>query len=564
MPKIKCPIPSCEYETPDVDAVIVAALITTHSSTHSVTQAARVEKISRPTISSTGTSEEWAYFKTRWEDYAQGTRIGGREYVVQLLECCDEVLRRDLTRTHGSLTEKTKEEVMAAIRALAVREENQMVARVTLNDMRQDRDEPIRAYAARLRGQAEICGFTTKCAGCNNDVSYRDAVLRDTLVRGLADEDIQLSLMSDTTGEKSLEETMKFVEVKESGKRSVLHLSGVRNVDAASSSYRKKERQAHQGKASLAGSCSYCGKEGHDVKAPPKVRRKCCTAYDHTCTKCGRLHHFESVCRSKPEANTSDSQGAIFSAASTSVTRNRPKRKDLHLEHHVHNALTDTWVKRASQRQPFININVSTSAEEYRALGHSLPVSPRNITVAGMADTGCQSCLAGTHFMRRLGFSRETLIPVTMTMHAANSNGISILGGIIATFSAKAVDGELKTSKQIIYISEDCDKLFISREACTALGTISENFPIIGEASHPSAQPGHAHATYGVSETGTNDTGLTAPCDCPSRRLPPTPPSKLPLPATDGNRKGLQEFLLQHYASSTFNTCPHQPQHKHF
>ncbi len=41
------------------------------------------------------------------------------------------------------------------------------VARVALSRMVQDRGEPIRAFAARLRGQAEVCRFVKKCTGCD-------------------------------------------------------------------------------------------------------------------------------------------------------------------------------------------------------------------------------------------------------------------------------------------------------------------------------------------------------------------------------------------------------------
>lgn len=70
MPKIKCPIESCDYETPDVDPVVAAALITTHATVHqasggSTTPAARAEKVKRPSVSSAGTTEEWQYFILR-------------------------------------------------------------------------------------------------------------------------------------------------------------------------------------------------------------------------------------------------------------------------------------------------------------------------------------------------------------------------------------------------------------------------------------------------------------------------------------------------------------------
>ena len=164
MPTVKCPIDGCLYETPDVDAVLAAALITTHSTVHArattSVATAKVEKVKRPTISSAGTSEDWLYFTSRWDDYVEATKVSGADKVVQLLECCDEQLRKDLTRTAGgTLSGKTEGEVLTAMRKLAVREENTMVARVTLHNMRQDRDEPVRAFGARLRGQAGVCKF---------------------------------------------------------------------------------------------------------------------------------------------------------------------------------------------------------------------------------------------------------------------------------------------------------------------------------------------------------------------------------------------------------------------
>ena len=91
----------------------------------------------------------------------KATRLEGTDRVIQLLECCDDQLRKDLTKNAGgTLTDMTEEEVFTAMKRLAIREKNTMVARVTLHNMRQDRDEPVRAFGARLRGQASVCKFT--------------------------------------------------------------------------------------------------------------------------------------------------------------------------------------------------------------------------------------------------------------------------------------------------------------------------------------------------------------------------------------------------------------------
>ena len=199
MPAVHCPIESCDYVTPDLDPQIVSALINAHATIHASSPSqgpAKVERVKRPTISSAGTSEEWQYFETRWSEYVAATKVTGKERVLQLLECCDDELRKDLTRsTVGTLSDKTEKDVLLAIKSLAVRDENTMIARVTLNNSHQDRDEPIRSFCARLRGQANVCNYTIDCPNCQHRVDYTEPILRDVICRGLEDSDIQLDLL---------------------------------------------------------------------------------------------------------------------------------------------------------------------------------------------------------------------------------------------------------------------------------------------------------------------------------------------------------------------------------
>ena len=82
------------------------------------------------------------------------TQVTGKDKIVQLLECCDEQLRKDLTKSAVStLTNQTKYNILKSIKILAVRKENVMVARVTLNSMHQDQDETIHSFGARLRAK---------------------------------------------------------------------------------------------------------------------------------------------------------------------------------------------------------------------------------------------------------------------------------------------------------------------------------------------------------------------------------------------------------------------------
>ena len=87
-----------------------------------------------------------------------------------------------------------------------------MVVRVTLHNMRQGRDEPVRSFCARLRGQAGVCKFLIKCPVCNTGVNYTETIIRDVLARGNSDPKIQLDLCGDKNQDMTIEEFTQLVE----------------------------------------------------------------------------------------------------------------------------------------------------------------------------------------------------------------------------------------------------------------------------------------------------------------------------------------------------------------
>ena len=260
---VECPVDGCTYNTGDVQPVVAAHALN-HKAPAEPVLAARVEKVKRPSVSSAGSTEDWLYFESRWSDYVAATRLKGPDCVIQLLECYDEQLRRDLTRNAGgSLAAMSKDEVLIAIRRLAVREESTMVARATLLSMRQDRDEPVRAFVARLRGQAGECKYVHPCIGCGHASSYMEAIPRDVLCRGLlVDTDIQTDLLGDPNQDMSLEQALKYVEAKEAGKRSASCLT-LPHATEASSSYKAKSKVQSKPQSPRDEPCAYCGTRGH-------------------------------------------------------------------------------------------------------------------------------------------------------------------------------------------------------------------------------------------------------------------------------------------------------------
>ena len=125
MPAIPCShAPECSYVT-DPEATIGEAIVLLQMNEkaklerETVTSSLKADKVRRPTITGGGSSEDWQYFITRWEEYSAATKLSESDKVLQLLECCDEQLKRDLTRVAGgTLSAKPENEVIEAIKSL--------------------------------------------------------------------------------------------------------------------------------------------------------------------------------------------------------------------------------------------------------------------------------------------------------------------------------------------------------------------------------------------------------------------------------------------------------------
>ena len=75
---VKCSAPGCNYEFGvDLDPTALVPLIELHARTaHPQAIAAapgepatKAEKVRRPTITTQGTTEDWTYFYSRWQEY---------------------------------------------------------------------------------------------------------------------------------------------------------------------------------------------------------------------------------------------------------------------------------------------------------------------------------------------------------------------------------------------------------------------------------------------------------------------------------------------------------------
>ena len=336
MTTIRCQRPECPYTTGEHPDNIALALFQDHSQWHAeqsrlstntmynnAIQSDRPEKVKKPPISLGSTPEDWSYFITRWDNYKEITNIKENSIIVNLMECCEETLRKDLFRTYGNLKGNTEEEALNKIKKVAVRTENVIFARVTHHQMKQDDEQPVRSFVAKLKGQAGICNYiirhTFPC-GCNHesDVSYADAMVRTVLASGLADNQIQRDLFCESNQEMPLEQMINFIETKEVGNRSVPQATNTVKTFAVRSTYKRDTNQAIKTHNMTSRGenrtfpCGWCGKRGHGNHKDRERRRRVCPAFEHICKNCDIKSHYESVCKGK--------SGATHHRASTIYT----------------------------------------------------------------------------------------------------------------------------------------------------------------------------------------------------------------------------------------------------
>ena len=418
MPSLSCSWADCGYKTEDVGTDVLAVqLLALHAESHrpagnpqqANTPAVR-EKIKRPTIDSGSTLEQYNFFTTRWSRFKKISDLSVGDVSLQLLECCQEELLLNLHRNFGTTLDSMDEKkLLEVIKQLAVKSENILISRLNMRRMTQDNQEQIRHYAARLRGQANLCEYQVECPSCKAGISYADQEIADQLCAGIADTEIQKDVLGIVTHhdpaavekQPTLEDIVNFIEAKESGKRSQAALGTSATVSRISQ-YRKeklkdnqptsKQSEQHNGVA-----CGWCGEQGHGRRASNDIRKRQCPAFKHTCGHCGVAGHFESVCRIKKRGFGTNKAVASVNTSPDFVggieLANIDKQFTLG---HAESDQLSGWISKPSKNHPMITVSIEVSKEDYDHFNIPFPSNkPTNcINRIAVADTGAMTMVA--------------------------------------------------------------------------------------------------------------------------------------------------------------------------
>lgn len=199
MPNVKCSISGCSFSTGENDATIVVELLKLHALEHAAPHTAqdanrqKPPKLIRPTIAKGLSEEEWNTVSKKWTIFKNSTSIPAAQLSTQLWQCCDEELTAELFRDIPDITTISEADLLTCIKQLAVLSVAACVRKTELFSMRQDRGQPIRSFAANVRGKAHTCSFSKKCGTptCLLPVDYTDDIIKYVLLAGVADEEIK-------------------------------------------------------------------------------------------------------------------------------------------------------------------------------------------------------------------------------------------------------------------------------------------------------------------------------------------------------------------------------------
>ena len=526
---LECSSPDCDYKTqagcPNWELMV--NLLNQHTQTvhggghSSAPQNSKLEKLPRPTFTLNMTESQWSFKKVMWDNYIKQSAVSESVKLMQLQAACDDDLRQRVfdTGTYSSLT--TEAQFLAKMKELSVIVVHKSIHLMNLWKMRQESDEPIRAFAARATSTADMCNMIVKCtsATCEADVCYRDHVVHQILIHGMRDNDIRVRVLSrNTSGElTTLDKLIDYIAAEEAGNAEASDLISDSNLVGGirrKSTYNQQKFQKQK--------CSHCGESSHGNGSPAE-RKKSCKAWGKVCDNCKRLHHLTSLCH-KSKAKTSAIEetevasgdlGCIKAAGFMSLEASHEEMEflpstpmdlppiishmksshgpvtTLPLPHYVHDRVRG-WYQARPRNSPSISAQFSLDKRSYSELGLNIPRLKQSSHNPGksaekpsICDTGAQLTVVPYSLLESLKIRPETIFQVQTTINGASNVPIMVEGGILVKVTAyNPRTGVAKHSRQLAYVSKHVNVPYLSLSACIDLAMVPATFPEVGSADH--------------------------------------------------------------------------------
>ena len=373
-----------------------------------------------PKLLATATLNEFARWKTRWDDYVLCQHLSEQRretQVAALRTCFDDDLVRFLRQGVIEVDENADIEVhLNAIKGYVRSQQNPLLDRMRFFQRSQEIGEGFDDFLASVKEMKVACDFSVNqdCVSCKK---RDEEALRDKLVVGIRNSEVRQKLLATTA--LSLDDTVKIARAEEAAKVTHDKLPGgsmAVTAVRAKSSYKKQQNFIKPGSKT----CGKCGRLWHKDVAE-------CPARNIECHECKKRGHFAKFCRNK----TSPKAGRV--------------------------SVSD--VRATSENVRLIKVEISGDA------------------IMGVTqfrdDTGADVDTIGPASLTALGGNLKSLTPVRMPIRAADSSKLRVLGKINAklTVNSKSIPSEL-------FVVEGVQEPLLSKRSLTGLGFLPENWPV--------------------------------------------------------------------------------------
>ena len=225
---VRCSVPSCDFEKQDVSEARAISMLQNHILAHQASIAGpqptpniRPPSLERPRINVGVSTEDWNVLVRRWNVFRTGSGINEGTAAAQLFQCAGPQLGDHILKANPNAATDHPEQLFKTMRFLAVIPVAARVLQTELLQLRQERDEPFRSFAARVRGKAETCEFSSKCE-CGKNVDYTPHISRDVLLNQIAGLDIRREIVGTKNITQSpVNEVISLVESKEKARNAL-------------------------------------------------------------------------------------------------------------------------------------------------------------------------------------------------------------------------------------------------------------------------------------------------------------------------------------------------------
>ena len=426
-------------------------------------------KIDPPRIKSEMTKAEYRKLRHDWGVFKSMSQIPDTQIAAQIYSTCDSTVQTSIIAYFPNFFEFHEDQILDEIENIVTKSSNPAVHRFTFSNMSQSDGESIQQYIIRLKSAALDCAYA--CPNCECDLS--SIHIKDQLIKGLKNSQLQADILAKSTDLKSLEDIIKHAQAHESAIRDQSSLTDTSEVMRVSEYQRRKgpsisprhpsgvlptkpvtsagaARGAHQRYGPPRGTfqrptykksypCKGCGSTEHSNSE----REKKCPAWGKSCNHCHLPNHFEKVC-----------------------FRNRQSE--------IQEIADDEEIVAHVELLGEIYTSVSSMDEEITAKVITIVNGKENepIHIEIFPDSGASICLAGSHHLSNLKRQAHELTPCKKRVRAVGGAILTCQGYLITTFQIGS-----KTTTQNLYICDKIDRVYFSKNACKEIGILPQSFP---------------------------------------------------------------------------------------